>query len=56
MNLRCLTAPPGSLSSESCLALKPVTRKFGLNSGPSEVRVGSKADILQRNRHVRFGS
>jgi hypothetical protein len=35
MNLRCLTAPPGSLSSESCLALKPVTRKFGLNSGPS---------------------
>jgi hypothetical protein len=35
MNLRCLTALPGSLSSESYLALRPVTRKFGLNSGPS---------------------
>src|SRR5262249_37941874 len=30
------------LSSESYLVLKPVTYKFGLNSGPRDVRFGQK--------------
>ena len=34
--------------------MRPVTRKFGLNSVPWDVRFGSIADICNAPTHVRF--